>query len=572
MEGPSGSTVMSSVGSDDLLAAGLDAAQVEMMSERVILVDEHDQRIGSASKSASHHLEGALHRAFSVLIFDTRGRMLMQKRAAEKITFPGVWANACCSHPLDVEDESNGFAGSINAVIRKMEQELGVEAGAVDAGDLQAMTRMLYMSRMNEQWVEKELDHIFILQKELEYAPNPKEIDELRWFSADEWRVFSAACPENGEVIAPWFQLIADNLLADWWANLDTLHGDDRIHRFGRHDLLGVAGMNEGLGDAISRCRPAVEEKIMTALSLTQVERLRKAMTHLFKGGGKRLRATLPRLVGEALGNAHEGHDDVGAALEVIHNFTLVHDDIMDDDDIRRGGPAVHIAYDQATAINAGDAMLAVGFEILAGSSAIAVDVLGDVVLAISRMVRQVSEGQQLDIAFENEEAVGSDEYLQMIEGKTAMMFQTAAHLGALLSGASSKVIQSARSWGREVGMCFQLIDDLLDVVSDDETLGKPHGSDIRQGKKTLMVLHALEQQGALADTLAGILAKGESASEQQVATAISALDELGSMTFARNIAEQHHKAAHEALSEFPLESDLSILRQLTDYQLTRLS
>ena len=146
-----------------------------------------------------------------------------------------------------------------------------------------------------------------------------------RWFTQEEWLQFLAACPSNGETIAPWFQLIADNLLMDWWDNLDSLNTDNFIHRFGRLDLSQNNALNESLSEAINRCRPIVEEKVYNALSKTKVERLRLAMLHLIEGGGKRLRATLPRIVGEALGNAHEGHDDVGAALEVIHNFTLVH-------------------------------------------------------------------------------------------------------------------------------------------------------------------------------------------------------------------------------------------------------
>ncbi len=552
--------------------AGHDNSQVEMMVEQVILVDEKDQQIGTASKLASHHHRGSLHRAFSVLVFDSSGRMLLQKRSKDKITFPGVWANACCSHPLDVEDERDDFGGSINAAIRKMEQELGVPSDSLDVEDFQPMTKMLYMSRMDEEWVEHELDHVMILQKDVHPNPNQNEIDETRWFTQEEWLNFSAACPENGETIAPWFQLIADNLLMDWWDNLESLNADGIIHRFGRLDLSQNNALNESLSDAINRCRPTVEGKVRGALSKAKVERLRLAMLHLIEGGGKRLRATLPRIVGEALGNAHEGHDDVGAALEVIHNFTLVHDDIMDDDDVRRGRPAVHKEFDITSAINAGDAMLAVGFEILANSSGIEMKDIAHVVLTIGKMVRRVSEGQQLDIAFENEEDVGISDYLDMIDGKTAVMFQTAAELGALLAGADEDTIEACSTWGREVGMCFQLMDDLLDVLSDGVTIGKPKGSDIAQGKKTLIVLHALEQSGEQLEIFLRAFGKGDEASETDIERAIEALGKLGSIENARAVAEHHHAAANDALASLPISTDMNILKQLTNYQLNRMS
>jgi len=555
-----------------LIDAGHDSSQAEMMVEQVILVDEKDQQIGAASKSASHHHQGLLHRAFSVLVFDSSGRMLLQKRSKDKITFPSVWANACCSHPLNVEDERDGFAGSINAAIRKMEQELGVPSDSLTVEDFQPLTKMLYMSRMDDEWVEHELDHVMILQKDISPNPNPNEIDETRWFTQEEWLQFSAACPDNGEIIAPWFQLIADNLLMDWWNNLESLNVDGFVHRFGRLDLSQNNGLNESLSEAINRCRPIVEEKLCSALSKTKVDRLRLAMLHLIEGGGKRLRATLPRIVGEALGNAHEGHDDVGAALEVIHNFTLVHDDIMDDDDVRRGRPAVHKEFDVPTAINAGDAMLAVGFEILANSSGIEMKDIAHVVLTVGKMVRKVSEGQQLDIAFENEENVGIADYLEMIDGKTAVMFQTAAELGALLAGADEDTIEACSIWGREVGMCFQLMDDLLDILSEDDTIGKPKGSDIAQGKKTLIALHALEQSGEGLQTFLEVFGKGDKVSKFDIERAIEALEELGSIKNARAMAEHHHAAANNALASLPISTDLNILRQLTNYQLSRIS
>lgn len=453
-----------------------------------------------------------------------------------------------------------------------MEQELGVPSDSLTVEDFQPLTKMLYMSRMDEEWVEHELDHVMILQKDVSPNPNPNEIDETRWFTQEEWLQFSAACPDNGETIAPWFQLIADNLLMNWWNNLESLHVDGFVHRFGRLDLSQNNGLNESLSEAINRCRPIVEEKLCSALSKAKVERLRLAMLHLIEGGGKRLRATLPRIVGEALGNAHEGHDDVGAALEVIHNFTLVHDDIMDDDDVRRGRPAVHKQFDVPTAINAGDAMLAVGFEILANSSGIEMKDIAHVVLTVGKMVRKVSEGQQLDIAFENEENVGIADYLEMIDGKTAVMFQTAAELGALLAGADEDTIEACSIWGREVGMCFQLMDDLLDILSEDDTIGKPKGSDIAQGKKTLIALHALEQSGEGLQTFLKVFGKGDEVSKFDIERAIEALEELGSIKNARAMAEHHHAAANNALASLPISTDLNILRQLTNYQLSRIS
>ena len=214
-------------------------------------------------------------------------------------------------------------------------------------------------------------------------------------------------------------------------------------------------------------------------------------MTPLFKGGGKRLRAILPRLVGEAVGGANDGHYTLGASIEIIHNFTLIHDDIIDQDPIRRGLDAVHVQYDDATAINAGDAMLAVGVEILAESEDIPENRLSHLIRSIGEMVRKVAEGQQEDIEFETREKVTEQDYIDMIAGKTSAMFETCARTGAILGKADQETVENMAKWGLNLGLCFQLMDDLIDITGDTETLGKPAGSDIVQGKMTLIAIHA---------------------------------------------------------------------------------
>jgi geranylgeranyl diphosphate synthase type I len=264
---------------------------------------------------------------------------------------------------------------------------------------------------------------------------------------------------------------------------------------------------------------------------------------------------------------------DVGAAIETIHNFTLVHDDIMDDDDIRRGRNAVHIEYDLPTAINAGDAMLAIAFEAMAVAEGIEHAMLPFLVKRIGRMVRRVSEGQQLDIDFETMDSVSEDQYIEMITGKTAVMFLTCAEIGAYLSGADEDTVQCMHDWGLAVGLCFQLMDDLIDALSDSETLGKPCGSDIAQGKRTLMVIHALRQsESETKDTLLSVLGKGDAASQEDIDAGLKALGDLGSIQYARERAEAYHSKAHECLNQLPDGPALRALRELTDFQLQRIN
>ncbi|MEC8949248.1 MAG: isopentenyl-diphosphate delta-isomerase [Candidatus Thermoplasmatota archaeon] len=209
-----------------------DAEQVAFMTEECILVDESDAVTGSASKVTCHHGEGVLHRAFSILIFDSEGRLLLQQRSPEKITFPGVWANTCCSHPLycDSELETRDALGVKRAAQRKLGHELGIPETDAPLEDMVFMTRMLYRARASAEWVEHEMDHIICLRADVEPAPNPNEIAKTRWVTQAELRELLTS-----EHIGPWFRLIAENLLPAWWENLDDLAemADTKIHVMG---------------------------------------------------------------------------------------------------------------------------------------------------------------------------------------------------------------------------------------------------------------------------------------------------------------------------------------------------
>lgn len=564
-----------------LMDNSADSEQIALMSEAVILVDENDSAIGSASKVSAHYQAGLLHRAFSVLMFDREGRLLLQKRADDKVTFPGVWANSCCSHPLssDTESELIDASGVKRAAIRKLHQELGISPDELSLNDFHFVTKMMYSARMNADWIEREIDHILVIQADVDIKINQNEVSEIKWVSKQELHQILAGDIDIGGEIAPWFRCIAERVMTDeWWdsiGNLDLIVElrDDLIHDMGDvSDMLSTA-TGAGLNTSIMEVKPLVERRISDSLCASKHSRLSNAMMHLIEGGGKRLRATLPWLVGKAVGNSHSGLLDVGAAIEIVHNFTLVHDDIMDDDDTRRGLNAVHIEYGLPTAINAGDAMLAIAFERLVGAKGLAHKDVGAMVNRLAWMVRRVSEGQQLDIEFEDRIAVSESDYFEMIEGKTAVMFLTCAEVGARMSGADAETIQCMADWGLAVGLCFQLMDDLIDVLSDSDTLGKPAGSDLAQGKRTLMVIHALSQPDSPElNNLKAVLGKGESATQAEIDLGLAALKSIGSVDYARMKAEEYHKKAHSCLDRLRDSPALLALRELTDYQLNRIS
>ncbi len=220
---------------EDSELQGYDQAQKEMMEENCIVVDDNDQIIGQESKVNCHLNEGKLHRAFSVLLFDSNNKLLIQQRADEKITFPSIWANSCCSHPLYQNGEQNGIEGAKSAAIRKLTQELGIKMGKIRLEDLNFITKMHYKSRADEKWIEHEVDYIFVVKMDVQINPNSNEIQRIKYVDKKELdNLFEMS--NNGDVkIGPWFRLIRNHFLDKIWENMESLKDieDQKVHHMG---------------------------------------------------------------------------------------------------------------------------------------------------------------------------------------------------------------------------------------------------------------------------------------------------------------------------------------------------
>lgn len=206
--------------------------------------------------------------------------------------------------------------------------------------------------------------------------------------------------------------------------------------------------------------------------------------------GGKRIRPILCLMGNELFDAILPDAWKVGAAVELFHNFTLVHDDIMDRAPLRRGMMTVHEKFGSSTALLAGDVMLVAAYEYLQQVEA---KYLVRILPHFNRTAREVCEGQQLDMDFEKREQVTLEEYEQMISLKTSVLLAASLRMGALLGGASERNQQLLYEFGRKVGLAFQVQDDYLDAFGDPEKFGKQVGGDIRSNKKTFLLIHALE-------------------------------------------------------------------------------
>ncbi len=334
---------------------------------------------------------------------------------------------------------------------------------------------------------------------------------------------------------------------------------------------------------AISQRREQVNDAIEVELPLDEPERLYEASRYILQAGGKRLRPTVTLLVGEALAEldaseaeyrafptAAGGEVDLmraAVAIEIIQSFTLIHDDIMDDDDLRRGVPAVHNAYDTETAILAGDTLYSKAFEIMADVGGDPANTL-EVMRQLSSTCTKICEGQSLDVAFESRDDLRPEEYLEMVERKTAVLYGAAAAVPALLLDADEEVVDAMYRYGVESGKAFQIQDDVLDLTVPSEELGKQRGSDLVENKETLITLHA-RQQGVDVD---GLLSDStvESVTEAEIDAAVETLEEAGSIEYAREMAEELTAQSKERLDVLPDNEASDLLADLADYLISR--
>lgn len=231
----------------DTVFSGHNEEQIRLMNENCIVLDWNDEAVGAGTKKLCHLMKniekGLLHRAFSVFIFDDQGKLLLQQRAAEKITFPDLWTNTCCSHPLCVDDEigleetlESKVEGARIAAIRKLEQELGIpQQQTQKRGLFHFLNRIHYMAPSNEPWGEHEIDYIFFYRlnkgQDLTVEPNLNEVQNYRWVDKD---TLQEMFEDSNLKFTPWFKLICESYLFGWWDQLDDLSGvenDRRIHR-----------------------------------------------------------------------------------------------------------------------------------------------------------------------------------------------------------------------------------------------------------------------------------------------------------------------------------------------------
>ncbi|PHM37349.1 octaprenyl diphosphate synthase [Xenorhabdus innexi] len=284
----------------------------------------------------------------------------------------------------------------------------------------------------------------------------------------------------------------------------------------------------------------AVNETILNQLN-SDVALINQLGYYIISGGGKRIRPMIAVLVAKALGHEGEKHIKVAALIEFIHTATLLHDDVVDESDMRRGRATANAMYGNAASVLVGDFIYTRSFQMMTDLNSMRVLKL------MSDATNVIAEGEVMQLMNCNDPDISEDDYMRVIYSKTARLFEVASHSAAILSNATQAQEAALRDYGRYLGTAFQLIDDLLDYDSDDSTLGKNTGDDLNEGKPTLPLLHAMNhgtpEQSAL---IREAIEKGNG--RHLLDTVLTTMKQCGSLNYTRQRAEEEADKAISAL------------------------
>lgn len=313
--------------------------------------------------------------------------------------------------------------------------------------------------------------------------------------------------------------------------------------KYGSHDMstrmsqwASELGLEEELASVERRMRELVDssQKILTDVAL-----------HVVDSGGKRLRPSLAILAHRSLmGEDLESVIDISAAIELIHSATLIHDDINDGAEMRRGRKAAYRQFGLHEAIVAGDFMFARAFCVGGKFDA-------DIVDLVAESCKSLAEGEIMQYRNRNNPDLSVEDYMKIIGGKTAHPIKTSGQVGASLAGGDSGQIKAFGGYGMNIGTAFQIVDDILDIVGDEKSLGKRTGSDIREGNMTLPVILAVEKDPEVAKLLPGVLGRRD-IDEKQTAEFLTMIRESGGVDAAYKASYKFAEAAVEYLDGIP--------------------
>ena len=313
---------------------------------------------------------------------------------------------------------------------------------------------------------------------------------------------------------------------------------------------------------SLAQADMAAVDALIRARLASDVVLINQIADHIISAGGKRLRPMLVVLAGQACGPTTPDHHQLAAIIEFIHTSTLLHDDVVDESDLRRGRSTANALWGNAPSVLVGDFLYSRSFQLM-----VELDRM-DVMRLLADTTNRIAEGEVLQLLHVHNPDTDEAAYLRVIERKTAVLFAAGTRLGAMASGADEGIQRRLYDYGMALGYAFQIADDVLDYTADAEALGKNLGDDLAEGKATLPLIHAIRHSDTgTADRLRALVQEGDAGAMPEVLAAIRA---TGGLDYSRERARHYAAMAEQALDGLPESDALAALRGLARYAVER--
>jgi octaprenyl-diphosphate synthase len=318
------------------------------------------------------------------------------------------------------------------------------------------------------------------------------------------------------------------------------------------------------LGDiqALARDDMAAVDTLIRHRLASDVVLINQVAEYIIGAGGKRLRPMLLLLAGAALGHRGPDAHQLAAVIEFIHTSTLLHDDVVDESDLRRGRKTANAVWGNAASVLVGDFLYSRSFQLMVELESMEVQKI------LADTTNRIAEGEVLQLLHVRNPDTDEAAYLRVIERKTAVLFAAATRLGALLAGADAVTQQRLHDYGLNLGYAFQIADDVLDYASDAQTLGKNLGDDLAEGKATLPLIHAIAHSDT--ETAAVLRAAIEHGDTGALPSVLAAINATGGLDYSRQRARDYAQLAELALAELDDNEHVAALRGLANYAVNR--
>ena len=510
--------------------------------KKLLVVNKKDKVIGFETKEKCHQGKGILHRAFSVYIFDDKAQLLIQQRSKFKPLWPFYWANTCCSHPRKGEEY-------IGAGERRLKEEFGFTCS------LRMIDKFEYQAKYKDAGSENEMCAILIGQHDGKIKADSKEITDWKWVNVNR---LQDDFKKNPNKYSPWLKI-----------------GLKRYLKIKEEEEKNKKELGLFLKKTAAMVSPVIQELLESYVDKEFYE----LIDYQVSTGGKRFRPALTIISSKLLGGKIKDVLYPASGLELLHNSTLIVDDIIDHSQLRRNKPTVWFKFGRSIAECMGVDYLAAAFE---GANHSKKPVMISEIFA--KTLKTVINGEILDILFEQQgrqeepyviknryHKITKQKYYEMISRKTASLAQSCCEVGGICTRASSKQLKTLKDYGFNLGMAFQVRDDVLDIFGDEKKFGKKIGKDIEERKLgNIVILSALsELSKSDKEKLLKIIRKKE-VKDKDIKEAMKLIKKTRAREKACSLAEEFAAKAKEQLKLLPQNRWNKALESLADFAVQR--